>query len=203
MLFNHIQHVWNWTSFRISERQKSCATDSVEILSEKQPSELAGYLVDVCSLPEMSSPSVCYFLPPPTTAPNINFDLLEIMELVKKENKTLDAFFVPHYEQKMELQPRFKRTYNLVRVLALIQVLYKTPSFTKCYFYFDPCKGQSLSSLSLILSLTHTHTHTHEQLVFITDFGSLAMLLKIQEWEWGLTLHIAWILTVSNWFFSC
>ena len=36
----------------------------------------------------------------------MNFDLSEIIELVKNENKTLDDFFASHDVQKNESQPR-------------------------------------------------------------------------------------------------
>lgn len=53
----------------------------------------------------------------------MNFDLSEIIELVKNGNKTLDVFFASHDVQKNESQPRLKTASNLVRVLTLIRFL--------------------------------------------------------------------------------
>lgn len=109
----------------------------------------------------------------------MNFDLSEITELVKNENKTLDAFFASHDVQKNESQPRLKTASNLVRVLTLIRFLSDSFIYQMLALFWPMSEKKQISSLSL------THTHTHTALVFITDFGSLATLLKIQEWEWG------------------
>lgn len=57
--------------------------------------------------------SLSYLPPYLTAASNMNFDLSEITELVKNQNKTLDTFFAPHYVQKNESQPWLK-AYTLV-----------------------------------------------------------------------------------------
>lgn len=127
----------------------------------------------------------------------MNFDLSEIIELVKNGNKTLDAFFASHDVQKNESQPRPKTASNLVRVLTLIRFLSDSFIYQMLALFWPMSEKKQISSLSL------THTHTHTALVFITDFGSLATLLKIQEWEWGFTTHLVWIPTVSNRFLAC
>lgn len=60
--------------------------------------QLAGYLMDVHSLPEMPSPSVSFTFHRVHCSPNINSDLSKITELVKK----IDTFFAPYYMQTSE-----------------------------------------------------------------------------------------------------
>lgn len=75
------------------------------ILGKKQHSQPAGSLMDAFTSRNAVPFCLCYLPAHATPAQNINFDLSEIIDLVKNKNKILHAFFAPHCVQKNESQP--------------------------------------------------------------------------------------------------
>ena len=203
MLFNHIRHVWSWTSLRTSERQKNLCYQ-FHRNPQWEATFIAGWWFNryVFASKNIVPFCLCYLPPFPIAASNMNFDLSEITELVKNQNKTLDTFFAPHYVQKNESQPWLK-AYTLVGLYMYTCSMHGV--FTKTCFLSDSFIYQMLALFWPMSETKHisSNTHTHRTPGIHHGFWESSYIAEIQEQQWVFTLHFVWISTVSNWFLSC
>lgn len=183
MLFNHIRHVWSWTSLRTSERQKNLCYQ-FHRNPQWEATFIAGWWFNryVFASKNIVPFCLCYLPPYPIAASNMNFDLSEITELVKNQNKTLDTFFAPHYVQKNESQPWLK-AYTLVGLYMYICSTHGV--FTNTCFLSDSFIYQMLALFWPMSETKHifsnTHTHTHRTPGIHHGFWGSSYIAEIQE----------------------